>query len=259
MCLQGHEDEVAVVGGSLASYFEVYHRLLATRLAAAARATTAKQLSQIAAEIAESCVGSQHTYVHAQQLLAAAASWPGGDVFRRLGQEVEAAAVAQHGGPKVYQLQVCHVIFDVMMCYTMPRHYWWLIEPRGQRSCCLHSMKWANLYHLQACFVMLSLNQQKTCIRFHLQLLTCMCFCCMMLPCVFLQPLFVPLSATPGERQAVALVSEVLIRSAPSLPGELPQYPGCLDSSPTFSNFIFLLKSHSMLNWLCSMRLLQFH
>lgn len=94
------------MGGSLASYFEVYHRLLATRLAAAARATTSKQLAQIAAEIAESCVASQHTYVHAQQLLAAAASWPGGGVFRRLGQEVEAAAVAQHGGTKVYQLQV---------------------------------------------------------------------------------------------------------------------------------------------------------
>jgi negative elongation factor C/D len=104
--LQGHEEEVALVGGSLASYFEVYHRLLATRLAAAARATTSKQLSQIAAEIAESCVASQHTYVHAQQLLAAAASWPGGAVFRRLSQEVEAAAVAQHGGAKVYQLQV---------------------------------------------------------------------------------------------------------------------------------------------------------
>uniref|UniRef100_A0A383VL51 Uncharacterized protein n=1 Tax=Tetradesmus obliquus TaxID=3088 RepID=A0A383VL51_TETOB len=134
---QGHEEEVALVGGSLASYFEVYHRLLATRLAAAARATTSKQLAQIAAEIAESCVASQHTYVHAQQLLAAAASWPGGGVFRRLGQEVEAAAVAQHGGTKVYQLQ----------------------------------------------------------------------------------PLLVPLAASPEERRAVGLVSEVLTRTAPSLPG----------------------------------------
>ncbi|KAF8064640.1 FPS1 [Scenedesmus sp. PABB004] len=134
---QGHEDEVSMVGGSLASYFEVYHRLLATRLAAAARAASPAALAQLAAEVSGSCVGSQHTYVHAQQLLAAAAGWPGGGVFRRLSQEVEAAAVAKHGGAKVYQLL----------------------------------------------------------------------------------PLFVPLSAGPEERQAAQLVSEVLMRSAPTLPG----------------------------------------
>lgn len=110
--LQGHEDEVAQVGGSLASYFEVYHRLLATRLAAATRATTTQQLSQIAAETAESCVDSQHTYVHAQQLLTSAACWLGGAVFRRLSQEVEAKATAHHGGAKVYQLQVCRRLTD---------------------------------------------------------------------------------------------------------------------------------------------------
>eukprot|EP00879_Flechtneria_rotunda_P021413 GHRR01022570.1.p1 GENE.GHRR01022570.1~~GHRR01022570.1.p1 ORF type:complete len:302 (+),score=121.38 GHRR01022570.1:122-1027(+) len=104
---QGHQDEVAVVGSALASYFEVYHRLLASRLSGAIRATTPQQLLQIAAEISESCVDCQHTYVHAQQLLMAAARWSGGEsVFRRLSQEVEAAAVAKHGAAKVYQLQV---------------------------------------------------------------------------------------------------------------------------------------------------------
>lgn len=57
------------VGGSLASYFDVYHRLLASRLAAAARATDAKQLRTIAKEIVGGSVDNQHTYVHAQELL----------------------------------------------------------------------------------------------------------------------------------------------------------------------------------------------
>jgi hypothetical protein len=34
------------------------------------------------------------------------AQLPGGSVFRRLSQEVEAAAAERHGGIKVYQLQV---------------------------------------------------------------------------------------------------------------------------------------------------------
>lgn len=67
---QGYEDEVAQVGGSLASYFDVYHRLLASRLSAAAQAHDAKQLRSIAREIAGSSVDNQHTYVHAQQLLS---------------------------------------------------------------------------------------------------------------------------------------------------------------------------------------------
>jgi hypothetical protein len=67
---QGYEDEVAHVGGSLASYFDVYHRLLASRLAAAACAKDAKQLQSIAHEIVGSSVDNQHTYVHAQQLLS---------------------------------------------------------------------------------------------------------------------------------------------------------------------------------------------
>lgn len=67
---QGYEDEVAQVGGSLASYFDVYHRLLVSRLSAAAQAQDAKQLRSIAREIAGSSVDNQHTYVHAQQLLS---------------------------------------------------------------------------------------------------------------------------------------------------------------------------------------------
>jgi negative elongation factor C/D len=67
---QGYEDEVAQVGGSLASYFDVYHRLLVSRLSAAAQAQDAKQLRSIAREIASSSVDNQHTYVHAQQLLS---------------------------------------------------------------------------------------------------------------------------------------------------------------------------------------------
>jgi hypothetical protein len=44
--------------------------------------------------------------------------------------------------------------------------------------------------------------------------------CCVVdAPCCRLQPLFVRLSAPPEERQAVGLVAEVLMRSAPSLPG----------------------------------------
>lgn len=60
---------MAQVGSSLASYFDVYHRLLASRLAAAARATDKQQLRSIAGDIVESSVAHQHTYVHAQQLL----------------------------------------------------------------------------------------------------------------------------------------------------------------------------------------------
>lgn len=57
------------MGASLASYFDVYHRLLASRLQAAAKAKDEKQLRSIAGEIVASSVDHQHTYVHAQQLL----------------------------------------------------------------------------------------------------------------------------------------------------------------------------------------------
>jgi hypothetical protein len=40
--------------------------------------------------------------------VTALAQLPGGSVFRRLSQEVEAAAAERHGGIKVYQLQVRH-------------------------------------------------------------------------------------------------------------------------------------------------------
>lgn len=118
------------MGSSLSSYFEVYHRLLARRLEAAAAAASPAALARVSAELAEACAGSQHTYAHAQLLLshlharsaAAAASSSGdaggaggggdaggsgggGGAFRRLSQDLEAAAAARHGGAAVWAMQ----------------------------------------------------------------------------------------------------------------------------------------------------------
>lgn len=61
-------------------------------------------------------------------LAAALAQLPGGTVFRRLSQEVEAAAAERHGGIKVYQLQVsivhkicCHPHTYCSFCTTAPK------------------------------------------------------------------------------------------------------------------------------------------
>jgi hypothetical protein len=95
------------------SQLKVYHRLLSRRLEAAATATTTAQLAGLAAELAEACASSQHTYTHAQLLLAQLAATQqaegqggdggcgGGGVFMRLSQELEEAAAARHGGAKV--------------------------------------------------------------------------------------------------------------------------------------------------------------
>lgn len=72
--IQGHEDEVASVGSSLASYFSVFHRLLGARLRAMAHlccspaATTGQpsDLPSLAQELVDSCGHSLHTYLHAQ-------------------------------------------------------------------------------------------------------------------------------------------------------------------------------------------------
>lgn len=118
---QGHADEVAAVGSSLSSYFEVYHRLLARSLELAATAAAPGQLERLSGELAEACASGQHTYAHAQHLLAYLAardSSSGGDgsggggsggsngtPFRRLAQELEAAAVSRHEGRKVWAMQ----------------------------------------------------------------------------------------------------------------------------------------------------------
>jgi hypothetical protein len=114
--MQGHDDEVAAAGASLSSYFEVYHRLLARRLEAAAVAASSAQLEQLATELADACAGGQHTYVHAQHLLthlAAREGTSGGcGPFRRLSQELENAAVTRHGGAVVWSMQPLFVPRD---------------------------------------------------------------------------------------------------------------------------------------------------
>ncbi|KAK9816978.1 hypothetical protein WJX72_007733 [[Myrmecia] bisecta] len=64
----GHENEVASIGSSLAGYFGVFHRLMANRLKEVPQADAAR-LDQLCKEIKESCCQGQHTYIHAQQIL----------------------------------------------------------------------------------------------------------------------------------------------------------------------------------------------
>ncbi|BDA42837.1 Negative elongation factor D [Coccomyxa sp. Obi] len=92
----GHEDEVASVGSSLASYFGVFHRLMANRLKEVAAADT-DRVESLAAELKETCCQGQHTYVHAQQILTELGQHPRGSRFRRLSQELEAHAAKQRG------------------------------------------------------------------------------------------------------------------------------------------------------------------
>ncbi|KAK9909351.1 hypothetical protein WJX75_000889 [Coccomyxa subellipsoidea] len=92
----GHENEVASVGPSLASYFGVFHRLMANRLKEVAQAD-ADRVDSLAAELKETCCQGQHTYVHAQQILTEVGQHPRGTRFRRLSQELEAHAAAQRG------------------------------------------------------------------------------------------------------------------------------------------------------------------
>lgn len=96
---QGHQDEVANMGSSLASYFMVFHGLLSNRLQtavdlcrtahsadrggssagpsassghgqqqgpASSNARTSASFEGLCKELADSCAGSQHTYMHAQ-------------------------------------------------------------------------------------------------------------------------------------------------------------------------------------------------
>ncbi|GAX82209.1 hypothetical protein CEUSTIGMA_g9637.t1 [Chlamydomonas eustigma] len=113
--MQGHEDEVASVGSSLASYFSVFHRLLVARLRAIATLctsssqsvgtrTASQELQHLAKELADSCAHSLHTYLYAQQLLLWLSQHPGGQVFLRMSQELEHVAAASH--PVVWSLLV---------------------------------------------------------------------------------------------------------------------------------------------------------
>ena len=56
------------MGSSLAGVFEVFHRVLATRLREAATAEPAALPAIVA--VCDSCARSEHTYLHAQQLLS---------------------------------------------------------------------------------------------------------------------------------------------------------------------------------------------
>ncbi|MEW5303058.1 MAG: hypothetical protein WDW38_001373 [Sanguina aurantia] len=108
---QGHQDEVANMGSSLASYFMVFHGLLSNRLqtavdlcrtahsadrggssagpsnssghgqqqgAASSNARTSASFEGLCRELADSCAGSQHTYLHAQMLLRHLSQSPDG-------------------------------------------------------------------------------------------------------------------------------------------------------------------------------------
>lgn len=127
---------------------------------------------------------------------AALAQLPGGSVFRRLSQEVEAAAAERQGGIKVYQLQVrtcssllrgtsslllCAVSSTAHACNTCTA----CVSSKGLSRACV----WHNSVFVYACLWRM------------------------------LQPLFVPRTATLLECRAAQLVSAVLIESAPNLPG----------------------------------------
>jgi negative elongation factor C/D len=100
------EEEVAAAGSTLVGYFGVFHRLTAARLRQVAAARSVEELARPAREIREGCARSQHAYAHTQHLLAwlAAEGGPGAARFRRLSQELEAAA-AEAAGPAALKMQ----------------------------------------------------------------------------------------------------------------------------------------------------------
>lgn len=66
------------MGGSLAGYFGVFHRLMAAKLREAAAAGDVRALEGLARGLKEDCCASQHTYVHAQQARVGAGAGRGG-------------------------------------------------------------------------------------------------------------------------------------------------------------------------------------
>eukprot|EP00983_Pelagomonas_calceolata_P112221 1159863-Pelagomonas_calceolata.AAC.11 len=64
-------------------------------LLALPQAAALHSLQQLSRELVDSCAHAGHTYLHAQQLLGAAAAHPrGGPVFERLSQDLQAATTA---------------------------------------------------------------------------------------------------------------------------------------------------------------------
>ena len=96
--------QVAAVGGSLAGYFGVFHRLMAAKLREAAAVPDERQLAALCRGLKEDCCASQHTYVHAQQVLGELGRHPHGARFRRMSQELEEHAAALHG-PVVWKMR----------------------------------------------------------------------------------------------------------------------------------------------------------
>ncbi len=62
-------------------------------------------LPALAKELAESCAGAAHTYLHAQQLLGALARHPRGAAFVRLSQELEGATAKAHAAAWATQVR----------------------------------------------------------------------------------------------------------------------------------------------------------
>ncbi|KAL4427705.1 hypothetical protein ABPG75_001794 [Micractinium tetrahymenae] len=100
----GREKEVAAVGGSLTGYFGVFHRLMAAKLREAAASGDEQALEALTRALKEDACASQHTYVHAQQVLGELARHPHGARFRRMSQELEEHAAALHG-PVVWKMR----------------------------------------------------------------------------------------------------------------------------------------------------------
>jgi len=95
----GPPDEVAGAGPALAAHCSVFLTLAVSRLAPVPAAPAA-DLLPLAADLAASLCGAQHAYAAAAALLARLGARPGaGARFRRLAQELQAAAAAAHGPP----------------------------------------------------------------------------------------------------------------------------------------------------------------
>lgn len=77
---------------------------MAAKLREAAAAPSEAALAALARSLKEDCCASQHTYVHAQQVLAELARHPHGARFRRIAQELEQCAAAAHG-PVVWKMR----------------------------------------------------------------------------------------------------------------------------------------------------------
>lgn len=80
------------MGGSLAGYFGVFHRLMAAKLLEAASAQDEQALEALTRVLKEDCCASQHTYVHAQQV---------GQAWRLGGQQADRLGSRACFGPQL--------------------------------------------------------------------------------------------------------------------------------------------------------------